>query len=75
MRRALTFSSAAIALTLLTSSTLVEWGHEGHEIVAWLAQTRLTENAKTGIRLLIGDATLASVANWAVEVRQDRDDS
>jgi hypothetical protein len=30
-----------------------------------LAQTRLTENAKKGIRSLIGDASLASIANWA----------
>ncbi|MFZ1999758.1 MAG: S1/P1 nuclease, partial [Candidatus Sulfotelmatobacter sp.] len=69
MRRALTFSAAVIALTLLTPSTLVGWGHEGHEIVASLAQTRLTENAKNGIRSLIGDASLASIANWADEVR------
>jgi len=75
MRRAFTFSAAVIALTLLTPSTLVGWGHEGHEIVASLAQTRLTENAKNGIRSLIGDASLASIANWADEVRPDRDET
>ncbi len=75
MRRAFTFSAAVIALTLLTPSTLVGWWHEGHEIVASLAQTRLTENAKNGIRSLIGDASLASIANWADEVRPDRDET
>ncbi|MFZ0900728.1 MAG: S1/P1 nuclease, partial [Candidatus Sulfotelmatobacter sp.] len=69
MRYAFTFSAAVIALTLLTPSTLLGWGPEGHEIVASLAQTRLTENAKNGIRSLIGDASLASIANWADEVR------
>ncbi len=33
-------------LTLLTPSTLLGWGSEGHEIVASLAQARLNENAK-----------------------------
>jgi hypothetical protein len=60
--------AAAIVLSLLIPSTLVGWGPEGHEIVASLAQTRLTENAKWGIRSLLGDASLASVANWADEV-------
>jgi len=75
MRYAFTFSAAVIALTLLTPSTLLGWGPEGHEIVASLAQTRLTENAKNGIRSLIGDASLASIANWADEVRPDRDET
>ena len=75
MRRSLTLSAAVLALSLLTPSTLVGWGHEGHEIVASLAQTRLTENAKAGIRSLIGDASLASIANWADEVRPDRDET
>ena len=62
-------------LTLLTPSTLLGWGSEGHEIVASLAQARLNENAKKGIRALIGDASLASVANWADEVRPERDET
>jgi hypothetical protein len=74
MKRAM-FIGAAIVLTLLIPSTLVGWGPEGHEIVASLAQTRLTENAKRGIRLLLGDASLASVANWADEVRPERDET
>jgi len=56
-------------------STLVGWGPEGHEIVGSLAQTRLTENAKRGIRSLIGDGSLASIANWADEVRPERDET
>ena len=75
MRRPPTFSTAVIAVTLLTPSILFGWGHEGHEIVASLAQTRLTENAKNGIRSLIGDAGLASISNWADDVRPDRDET
>ena len=74
MKRAMVIG-AAIVLTLLIPSTLLGWGPAGHEIVASLAQTRLTENAKRGIRSLIGDASLASVANWADEVRPERDET
>ena len=74
MKRAMVIG-AAIVLTLLIPSTLVGWGPEGHEIVASLAETRLTENAKAGIRSLIGDASLASISNWADEVRPDRDET
>jgi hypothetical protein len=66
---------APAVLTLLVPSTLVGWGPEGHKIVASLAQTLLTENAKRGIRSMIGDASLASIANWADEVRPERDET
>jgi hypothetical protein len=74
MKRAM-ITGAAIVLSLLMPSTLLGWGPEGHEIVASLAQTRLTENAKKGIRSLIGDASLAPIANWADEVRPERDET
>ena len=66
---------AAIVLTLLIPSTLLGWGPEGHETVASLAQARLTENTKKGIRSLNSDASLASVTNWADEVRPERDET
>jgi len=74
MKRAMVIG-AVIILTLLTPSILVGWGTEGHEIVASLAESRLTASAKRGIRSLIGDASLASVANWADEVRPERDET
>jgi len=75
MRRSLTLSAAVIALTLLIPSTLVGWGPEGHEIVASLAQSRLSRQAKRGIRSLIGGENLVSIADWADEVRSERDES
>ena len=56
-------------------STLLGWGPEGHEIVANLAQSRLSNDAKLGIHSLIRDASLACVANWADEVRPERDET
>jgi S1/P1 Nuclease len=65
----------ALIVTLLIPSTLVGWGPEGHAIVAGLAEARLTERARSGIRLLIGDVGLRSIANWADEVRPARDET
>jgi hypothetical protein len=62
-------------LILLMPSRLVGWGAEGHEIVASLAEARLTDEAKRGTHVLIGDASLASIANWADEVRPERDET
>ena len=60
MKRAMVIG-AVIVLTVLTPSILVGWGTEGHEIIASLAESRLTEDTKMGIRSLIGDASLASM--------------
>jgi S1/P1 Nuclease len=74
MKRSMALAAFAV-LTLLMPSTLVGWGVEGHQIVAYLAETRLTENARRGVHSLIGDANFASIANWADEVRPERDET
>ena len=67
--------AVTLVLVVVMPAELMGWGSEGHEIVAALAQSRLTENARKGIQALIGDASLASVANWADEVRPQRDET
>jgi S1/P1 Nuclease len=62
-------------ILLSVSRSAVAWGPEGHEIVANLAEMRLGQDAKAGIRSLIGDASLASISNWADEIRHDRDET
>ncbi len=70
------FSSyTAVFLVLFIPTPLAAWGPEGHEIVAKLAAMRLNQKAKSGIRLLIGDASLASISNWADQIRHDRDET
>ncbi|MGH7176606.1 MAG: hypothetical protein ACREJC_04435, partial [Tepidisphaeraceae bacterium] len=44
------------------SSVALGWGHAGHEIVATVATSRLTPSAQTGVRDLLGNATLADVS-------------
>ena len=75
MRSKLVPFFATLVLVVLMPSALIGWGPEGHQIVAALAQARLTENARKGIQSLIGEASLASVANWADEVRPQRDET
>ncbi len=48
------------------------WGPQGHEVVATLAQARLTTRAQAEIDKLLAlesGATLASISNWADEQR------
>jgi hypothetical protein len=73
--KAALFSITAVLLVLLVPGPLAAWGPEGHEIVASLAQARLEESAQQGIHSLIGDASLASISNWADEIRHDRDET
>src|SRR5215471_20762480 len=75
MRSKLVPFFVTLVLVVLMPSALIGWGPEGHQIVAALAQARLTENARKGIQSLIGEASLASVANWADEVRPQRDET
>jgi len=51
------------------------WGREGHRIIGDIAQERLTEVTRRNIQSLIGNNTLASVANWADEIRPERDET
>src|SRR5579884_1630213 len=62
-----------LLLTAVLLSTLpgpvYGWGTEGHVVVAELAERRLTEPARAEVHRLLGDASLASVATWADEIR------
>jgi hypothetical protein len=68
-------SSVAVSIALLLPAALLAWGPEGHEVVAALAQSLLSDTAKSGVQSLIGNSTLASVSNWADQVRSQRDET
>lgn len=53
----------------LLPSTVYPWGSEGHEIVAAIAGTQLTETARKKIKeLLPQGSTLAEASKWPDEV-------
>lgn len=45
------------------------WGPQGHKIVAQVAENNLTPPARNAIKRILGDQSLARVANWADVVK------
>ncbi len=63
---------AVICIALGVTPAANAWGPQGHEVVAALAQARLTARAKTEVDKLLAlepGATLASISKWADEQR------
>ena len=50
------------------------WGGDGHQIVALIAEERLTPEAEAGVKELLGEANMsdAEVVSWADEIRRQR---
>ena len=48
------------------------WGHEGHQIIATVAEDHLDQTTKVMIQSLLGNNHLYSIASWADDVRRER---
>ena len=62
----------------LSAQRALAWGPDGHRIVADIAESRLSMQAKTAIAQLLSDSpdpSLASIANWADSIRKDREET
>jgi hypothetical protein len=70
-------TAAAVVLVAVLAPVLAlyGWGREGHRVIGDIAQERLTEVTKRNVQSLIGNNTLASVSNWADEIRPQRDET
>ena len=64
--------AAIVTLLAFSFSQLWAWGPKGHAIIADIASSRLSPVTKKNIRLLLGNQSLASISNWADDVRKDR---
>jgi nuclease S1 len=61
------------ALTCALAGPALAWGQEGHSIVVEIAQRRLSPEAAAMVARLLGAGhSLASVASWADDVRDER---
>jgi nuclease S1 len=62
-----TLVGMAITLGLaMTPATAEAWGARGHRVAARVAETRLTPDARAGVRALLNEGdTLADIADWA----------
>jgi hypothetical protein len=67
--------TAVLALVAFIPAQLSAWGPKGHAIVADIATAHLTPAAKQNLQLLLGQDSLASIANWADDVKKERDES
>ena len=63
-----------IAITLSFAPHASAWNGEAHQLIAYIAEERLSDKAKAGVAELLGDAQLsdAEVASWADEIRRQR---
>src|SRR5579871_2648772 len=58
-------------LIALAPSAARAWGTLGHRVVAEIAQQHLSPEARAAVTKALGGHTLADVANWADELRDD----
>jgi hypothetical protein len=47
------------------------WGHEGHRLIALVAESRLTPDARQQAHLLLGRDSIVDIASFADDYRQD----
>lgn len=73
MRKVLAAGAAALVAFASSAQPAFAWGASGHSIVAELAQRRLTPRAADRVAELLGQGvSLASIASWADDVRDQR---
>lgn len=69
------FIAALLLLLAFTAVQLFAWGPKGHQVIGDIARAHLTDTARHNLQQLLGSDDLASIANWADEVRRDRPES
>lgn len=60
------------ALAGLWIGPALAWGPDGHSIVAEVAQEHLSKQAADKVATLLGGRSLASIASWADDIRDQR---
>jgi len=60
-----------LSVLVIGALFLISWGGTGHKTVAKIAENHLTNNAKIAVKALLGDQSMADVASWADQLRND----
>jgi len=58
-------------IILVTASILLGWGKTGHRVIGKIAEENLSPLAKEKITELFGHFDIASLANWADDIKSD----
>ncbi len=61
--------SLILFLSVLVTISLVSWGARGHKAIASIAQKHISANAAAGVSSLLGGSSMADIASWADQVR------
>ena len=65
-------ATVGFALALAAAPPLgFAWGHEGHQVIALLAEKNMTPVALARAKAILGGASLEDVASWADDYRRD----
>ena len=76
MKKQFTCFALVVSLICILPHPAGAWGASGHRIVAMIAENHLSPRARQQIAELLGDdVSLASVANFADEIRNSRPDT
>ncbi|MFY0255558.1 S1/P1 nuclease [Chitinophaga sp. 30R24] len=62
-----------LGLMAILTLLLTSWGNVGHQTVGKIADDHLSKKARNAVQQLLGDKTLADVATWADEVRNQEE--
>jgi len=57
---------------LLSLFSNIDWGANGHRIVAQICEWHLTDDAKAGVTEILGQEYLAEVANWPDYIKSEK---
>jgi hypothetical protein len=71
-RKAIPLLAAFTLLFVVQQRRAEAWGPSGHRIVALVAMKHLSRQARAQVKTILGQETLADVANWADDVREER---
>jgi hypothetical protein len=71
MRRFLRGQGAAFMVLLLAAQTGFAWGHEGHVVIALIAEHYMSPAPLKASHELLGGENIDSVTSWADEYRRE----
>lgn len=60
-----------LLLVLMRPVDALAWGHEGHQVIALIAQHYMTADAKAQAAALLDGGSIDAVASWADDYRHD----
>ena len=64
--------AAALLACLLITAPALAWGTDGHYILTWIAEQRLTPEARRQVQQLLGDESMIKASLWADRIKDQR---